>query len=566
MCLSPIKLYNPSKYISKFGGQKYVMEVPCGECAECRQARRTEIYYRSFYESEFTWKNGGFVYFDTLTYATEHLPMVSTTLGLRDGEEDFSCFRRKDIRLFLVRLRRQLAYYGYENSESLHYFVASEYGSDEEYVDDNGNVRKGTNRPHYHILFFVQFPIDPLVFSELVGKCWQYGHTDGYPYKDALYTMKHVFGPDYNNDQVVMRKVCNYVAKYVLKDNEFSAKLDERMQKVWSRICDYPIDSPIGKREYRNVKRCMAPYTKWSQGFGIYGLQYNSKEDLENGQMKIPCDTPGQPWSWAPLSTYLEHKLYYTTEYYYDREEGKYVGYQTLNPVGRIRALKKAYQSVERFADKFNEWLQNYDQMFLPDEIPGMDAEACKKANERTVKKALELLGDRSPLDFGVYIQFFKGRVKPIKWTSLEDFFYSGLRHWSTYKPYEVLYNYSHSNYYNYFHDKVICESELLAKGEKKRVSKNVYMTEYWINEPRFGQANYQKYDEWYTKTHSDRCWSAEEFGKFCCITDTYMPQFHDFDQLYSLYMSSMYYINERKQKAYDQKEELKKRFKEAGL
>lgn len=69
MCLNPIKIRNPTQNISRSGGQKLMLEVPCNQCAECQLAKRAEWSFRSYQELQHTFRNGGFVYFDTLTYS-----------------------------------------------------------------------------------------------------------------------------------------------------------------------------------------------------------------------------------------------------------------------------------------------------------------------------------------------------------------------------------------------------------------------------------------------------------------------------------------------------------------
>ena len=82
MCLNPTTIRNPTKSIYKHGGQPLLLDVPCGHCAECKKNKRKEWRFRTYYEVESTVKNGGYVYFDTLTYAPEHVPMLSHFVDL----------------------------------------------------------------------------------------------------------------------------------------------------------------------------------------------------------------------------------------------------------------------------------------------------------------------------------------------------------------------------------------------------------------------------------------------------------------------------------------------------
>ena len=230
MCLNPIKLTNPSKTISMSGGQLFQMEVPCGKCAECLERRKNDWYFRTYYEAKSTFDNGGYVYFDTLTYASEHLPHINDYLKEEyqfPESENVSCFNLEHYRLFFVRLRRYLTYHGFDVAHNLKYFLTSEYGDDDRY----------THRPHYHVLFFVTDPsLEPLDLSRAVNACWQMGRTDGIDWHPYSYVKEHIFGYKYNCDRVHMQMVCNYVSKYVAKDSVFSSTIQGKLDHIFTQL------------------------------------------------------------------------------------------------------------------------------------------------------------------------------------------------------------------------------------------------------------------------------------------------------------------------------------------
>lgn len=586
MCLNPIRMYNPANKISLYGGQRYVIDIPCGECAECREARRTEIYFRSYYEVLQTWTRNGYVYFDTLTYDNAHLPHVSDFLPqIEKGSElDFSCFNREDFRLFMVRLRRQLEYHGFDCKANLKYFVASEYGSDKEYVV-NGVVKKATNRPHYHVLFFVTGDIDPLTFSHYVNKCWQKGKTDGIDYQTNKYVLDHVYGPGYNSDEVHMRAVCNYVAKYVLKDSEFEGKLNERILQIFHALGEDEGDNWIysyaGRQHQRKLKSFMKCYTRWSKEFGVYGLQYNEEDDLYNNKMKIPDEK--NIWRFAPLSGYLNKKKYYSYTY---NDEGKLYWY--LNSDGKERALHLAIQATEQFADRFRDWINNYELLLqkgdlLDEYVDGKliqrsaTSEDILKYQEKLVKDVYYYLNGRSPQEFAFYCMFYRGRVK--SWAQLmreirgefyvddfEQFFYRGLMNSEEINavalrtPSMVRYNYCHSSDYAHFGQRVIGNEVLHYMEDGKKG--------YHYLGIKFG---YDKqsgvYNGEFVKNYNTSCANyfetAEDFARLHVINENSDPRFKDFDKLYNLYSSSLTYYNRRKQQTYDYIEAMKKRMKE---
>ena len=185
-CLHPLTVINPSKRISLNGGAPYQLQVPCGSCANCRHSKHDEYFFRAFYQGKSTFDKGGFMQAITLTYRPSCLPHLSDFLPIPKGDIlDFPCFSRKDIRVFLVRLRERLYRLGYDCKDKLNYFIASEYGTSS----------VGTHRPHYHIIFYVTFAIDAFEFSRIVGQCWPFGISDTIPFKPRAYVLRYTFGP-----------------------------------------------------------------------------------------------------------------------------------------------------------------------------------------------------------------------------------------------------------------------------------------------------------------------------------------------------------------------------------
>ena len=113
--------------------------VPCGKCILCRDKKAREWAFRAACEN---WASKSVPLFVTLTYDNEHLP----AFGL--------C--KRDIQLFLKRLRINLTrLLGYPCVD-LRYFVCGEYGTN-------------THRAHYHVIFW-NFPVDFHFFPNLVDK------------------------------------------------------------------------------------------------------------------------------------------------------------------------------------------------------------------------------------------------------------------------------------------------------------------------------------------------------------------------------------------------------------
>lgn len=170
MCTSPIHIKNRSLHFDE--GMPLYFDVPCGHCLECQKAAQNEWFVRCYYE----WKvKPNTTYFYTLTYNNENLPSY---LGI-------SCFSKRHIQLFLKRLRKSLSSY----SVKLKYLVTSEFG-------------KLYGRPHYHALFFLDYPLNSFLFNSLVKKAWQYGFVK----------------PGDNLGRVTSFQGIKYVTKYITKD------------------------------------------------------------------------------------------------------------------------------------------------------------------------------------------------------------------------------------------------------------------------------------------------------------------------------------------------------------
>lgn len=580
-------MYNPAKFISLYGGQRFRQEVPCGQCAECREAKRTDIYFRTYYECLDTFQGNGYIWFDTLTYRDADLPHVSDNLNIEKGSSlDFSCFRAEDIRLFFVRLRRMLTYHGFDVKNNLKYFVCSEYGKDNEYIDDKGRKRKGTNRPHYHVLFFVKNDIiHPYEFTRFVNLCWQKGNTDGIDYKPTKYVDSHIFGPKYNSDTVHLQAVCNYVAKYVLKNDEYEDKLKHRILQVFSNFTKDPehyIETFSGKKRYKSILKLMKPYYRWSNGYGIYGLEYElNKEDdlLYQGKMAIPDKT--QVKRFAPLSSYLEHKRYYETSY---TEDGRL--YWRLNAEGRMRKYDRTVAGMKQFNNRFIEWYENMSDLLTKEDVISWYDWTTEEWKEREVTsediykyqkdikdKVAKYLGDRDPILFAMYCIFYKGRVKSqaqiererqgiYRVDDIQQFFWKGLK---TAEEIEqegnYLYNYSHPVHARHFQDKILSTKSLHHEDMEGNRYYDFVSFEYGYDE--FDESYHGKFVDKYNKTHSDTCYSVKSWEMKYVIDENSDERFKDFDKLYNLYVKSQMYKNNRKQKTYDYIEDLKKRYKD---
>uniref|UniRef100_A0AB33JJ44 Replication-associated protein ORF2/G2P domain-containing protein n=1 Tax=Prevotella sp. GTC17262 TaxID=3236797 RepID=A0AB33JJ44_9BACT len=200
-CLHPQRIYN--RYLDRY------MYVPCRKCDACRNAYMLQWQQRLVQEC----RQHKYVYFFTLTYDEENVPLLHTyemgaTLAnddlsividtskysnyenckiYLDSREDFPVVSRKDVQDFVKRFRSNSSYLlrkagkNLIENEKVRYFVCSEYGP-------------RTYRAHYHGLFFFDSATISANFRELLSKSWRKGYSS---FSQA------------NNAR------CKYVAKYV---------------------------------------------------------------------------------------------------------------------------------------------------------------------------------------------------------------------------------------------------------------------------------------------------------------------------------------------------------------
>lgn len=328
-CSNLIESYTNSKFLY-LGPNRYRQSFPCGKCSSCISKMRTDWRVRTFYEAQNCLKDKrNFVLFDTLTYCDDYIKTYN------DIFPDFkipailnkSCFSRDDVQKFFKRLRINLKRAGYcYDSSQLRYILSSEYGSDELV---NGFQR--THRPHYHILFFVSFPITPIEFSRFVSRSWPLGKTDGVrPYDDCAkcYLKKYCRGqclyqsPEYVKNERLVRndspanciKCVNYVTKYISKDMFMSAELQSRVDMLFRYLLPNYQDDYLAYRQYRKFCGQVLPFHLQSLGFGLSLLQSDEREYLlRTNQVHLPTGKSDVVCSVA-LPRYYQRKLYYDYE------------------------------------------------------------------------------------------------------------------------------------------------------------------------------------------------------------------------------------------------------------
>lgn len=130
---------------------KILYTVPCGQCLDCRLAKKSEWAARMVLEAQM-WPHNSFI---SLTYNDEHVPIELT---------------HRDWQLFIKRFRKHI------EPLQVRYFMSGEYGD-----------KKYTFRPHFHaILFNYDFSDkqylhtnekgNEVYTSRLLEQMWNMGH------------------------------------------------------------------------------------------------------------------------------------------------------------------------------------------------------------------------------------------------------------------------------------------------------------------------------------------------------------------------------------------------------
>lgn len=111
--------------------QRPAFQLPCGHCLGCREDQSREWSNRLLMESMYH----DSVYFVTLTYDDDHIPIVEW-LDEETGEYFLhSNLRKRDFQLFIKRLRRAFP------DDNIRYYIAGEYG-------------ESTDRAHGHAIIY----------------------------------------------------------------------------------------------------------------------------------------------------------------------------------------------------------------------------------------------------------------------------------------------------------------------------------------------------------------------------------------------------------------------------
>lgn len=399
MCYYPITIINPCKYVSVHHRDRFLIQVPCGKCAECQKSKSLEWNFRTYYEfiRTFEQSSDNYVYFDTLTYDDAHLPHMSEIIP----ELPYvPCFRSSDITNFLKCLRISLSRKYHIHNDAFSYYICSEYGS----------LR---HRPHYHLLLFMRKKVDVLKLSALIARCWKYGRTDGIPYQSSYYVLYHnVVKNEHLGDIIACAK---YVTKYVEKDCKLQSLIDSRIKHaelvLFGKNCPYEkLGSVARQKLLTKISSEVDQFHLQSLHFGELALRDIDVNELtRTGCVRMPSH---QVVTLVPLPNYYLRKLYY--EKY--QLHGNY-GWQ-LNEFGKKfkqDRLKYLRLQMKSRLDCLNILANtNYDTTILTDYIMLQRGRYLGNGEETTIEERLDKVthyvyktqSDKENVGLGVSLEF----------------------------------------------------------------------------------------------------------------------------------------------------------------
>ena len=415
------KILNKTRFL-KYGVTKKELYVPEYDDIVERNKRSDDQALRYAEEIRLYNSCGGKVVFVTFTYNDIYIPRLP--IYKDDGTVKFvSSFSRVHKERYLNSLRCYL----YDNfpifkksfsskytlvPEELpfRYTWCSELGSDGYYVDDTGLVRKATNRPHYHCLFF--FP--PTIVSELgnnpkdykwlLGHLWHYGMIR---WSDEKKSYKYPIFVDSDFAARYVSKYCNKELKYY-KDPDVQSVLYDSKGKL--------------KKNLPEDLKVLLPFHHQSNHMGeSLKEKYNTLEDIKSGIYFI---------SESDLSHGV-NKLYKIPQYIYrkkfmifDRKENRYK-YTEYGKSVAISLFK------ERINDFVNSFFNSYGPAAIQKKLSSIDIKHyfsyidCKDAFDLYHYISSILYNKDRISEYFIYNTVYSGRTLPREknWKLCTDLF-----------------------------------------------------------------------------------------------------------------------------------------------
>lgn len=357
MCLRPIKIKNPGLNFRP-GIDKPYLVVPCGKCDDCINAKRMDWQCRLYYEHLQATYTGGFSFFFTLTYDEKHVHFIPR---YRDSKNRrVLAFSHDDMRLFIKRCRNQLYRSGFPYE--VRYFVCSEFGAspDYSYIDDRGNSRFATHRPHYHVLFFLhKMPDTPACDVHFACDRVRQVICDAWPFGSKTFTVAPGMDQSAEPGLVSAAGPLGYVSKYL--DKQFAS--DEYVSQIVEDLAAKYKESKPDK--YEQLTDMLSTRHFQSQGLGRGFEKFVPAATLDSGFVPLPlynAEIGLVEVRNVPLPQYFDIKHNYT----YDKATKLY----RLHENGLQNKLDYVVNTVvPKLAEDYKYFIDNYEQVFVSHQV-----------------------------------------------------------------------------------------------------------------------------------------------------------------------------------------------------
>lgn len=287
MCISPNIIPNPNYGIKPIAGTPMSLKdcssqylyIPCGYCEDCIAVKQMALVQRCQVMAK-----DNHVFFTTLTYNNESLPILTTSSGF-----DIRYSNCKDVVDMIKRLRKRNSF-----GRSFKYFFVSERGS-----------KKG--RPHFHILWFLPrlktdtycdiINLESKLWSSILDE-WRTNHSKNWrrpEYTDnCTYATKWLHGKLYRNYDTHavlpwsssdgISSVAFYVIKYMLKCNDKESKLQQALHlnlpedeyfDVWNTVrsrycCSKGFGYPESYETWNYLRECVEKSKRLGKDYPCY--------------------------------------------------------------------------------------------------------------------------------------------------------------------------------------------------------------------------------------------------------------------------------------------------------
>lgn len=198
MCTNLVELTPSIKLLPKEGhGFSGSVNVPCGYCEECLQAKRREYEFRFSYEFSRLEKLGGRAIMLLLSFKKKNVAVIHTHdfeefhRGINVRNQTFRTFDGEFLKTFKNRLRKEA--WKLWKKGCFRFFYAPEFGEN------------GSHQPHYHAIFFLMPYVDPDRFYDLVRRLWDDTLHAGFVFPN--------FKESRSNDGKIIRRYFKYDRK-----------------------------------------------------------------------------------------------------------------------------------------------------------------------------------------------------------------------------------------------------------------------------------------------------------------------------------------------------------------